>query len=167
MNQGHPIWGEPLTPAESLPFLQALNLAPENTAIRYPLQMVSTGLPYLIIPITTGLDQARILHSDFKGLLNTVGAKFVYVLDVNTLEGRTWDNAGLVEDVATGSAAGPAGVYLVKHNLAQYNETMTIKQGRFVGRPSEISVMVEHYDELGMSVLVSGDVCIFACGQVL
>ena len=37
-----------------------------------------------------------------------VGAKFAYVLDPQRPEGRTWDNAGRVEDVATGSAAGPA-----------------------------------------------------------
>ena len=40
--------------------------------------------------------------------LSVSGAKFVYVLDPDRPEGRTWDNAGRVEDVATGSAAGPA-----------------------------------------------------------
>jgi PhzF family phenazine biosynthesis protein len=166
MNQGHPILGEPLTSAESLPFLQALNLLPENVADGCPLQMISTGLPYLIIPITTGLDQAHILHSDFEALLNAINAKFVYVLDIDALEGRTWDNAGLVEDIATGSAAGPAGVYLVEHNLAQYNETIIIKQGRFVGRPSQISVRVDNRIQSNIEVFVSGDVCIFAQGQM-
>ena len=33
----------------------------------------------------------------------------VYVLDPTVPEGRTWDNAGVTEDVATGSAAGPTG----------------------------------------------------------
>jgi trans-2,3-dihydro-3-hydroxyanthranilate isomerase len=167
MNQGHPILGEPLTPAESLPFLQALNLMPENVANRCPLQMVSTGLPYLIVPINTGLAQARIVRSDFEALLNAVDAKFVYVLDINTLEGRTWDNAGLVEDIATGSAAGPAGVYLIEHNLAQYNETIVIDQGRFVERPSKISVRVNNQNQSNIEVFVEGDVCIFAQGQIL
>lgn len=167
MNQGHPTLGRPLTPAESLPFLQALNLSLENITSNCPLQMVSTGLPYLIVPVTTGLARARILHSDFEALLGTIEAKFVYIFDINTREGRTWDNAGLVEDIATGSAAGPVGAYLVEHSLAQYDETVIINQGYFVGRPSKLSVRVSNQNKLGIEVLVSGDVYIFAQGQIL
>lgn len=50
--------------------------------------------------------------------LARVGAKFVYVFDPDAREGRTWDNGGAVEDVATGSAAGPAAAYLAAHGLA-------------------------------------------------
>ena len=38
-------------------------------------------------------------------------------LDTEKREGRTWDNAGTVEDIATGSAAGPAAAYLHAHGL--------------------------------------------------
>ena len=55
-------------------------------------------------------------------------------------EGRTWDNAGAVEDVATGSAAGPAAAYLAAHGLAAEDESIVINQGRFLGRPSQIAV---------------------------
>ncbi|MBW4481535.1 MAG: PhzF family phenazine biosynthesis protein [Tildeniella torsiva UHER 1998/13D] len=167
MNQGRPTLGRALTLAESLPFLHALNLSLENVTNNYPLQMVSTGLPYLIVPVTTGLAQARILHSNFEALLGTIDAKFVYIFDVNTNEGRTWDNAGLVEDIATGSAVGPVGAYLVEHSLAQYNETVIINQGCFVGRPSKLSVRVSNQNKPDLEVLVSGDVYIFAQGQIL
>jgi len=60
-------------------------------------------LPYLIVPVQTRLDSARISHPGFEGLLEASGAKFVYVLDPDRPEGRTWDNAGRVEDVATGA----------------------------------------------------------------
>ena len=80
------------------------------------------------------------MHPDFEALLATVGAKFAYVLDVAAREGRTWDNAGLMEDIATGSAAGPVGAYLRHHRAATASETVTLKQGRFVGRPSKITV---------------------------
>ena len=71
-----------------------------------PIQVVSTGLPYLIVPVRpAGLSIARIENSDFEALLAESGAKFVYVLDPAAPEGRTWDNAGRVEDIATGSAA--------------------------------------------------------------
>ena len=69
------------------------------------MQVVSTGLSYLIVPVQSGLQSARISHPRFEGLLDASGAKFVYVLDPDRPEGRTWDNADRVEDVATGSAA--------------------------------------------------------------
>jgi predicted PhzF superfamily epimerase YddE/YHI9 len=55
-------------------------------------------------------------------------------------EGRTWDNAGRVEDVATGSAAGPAAGYLMHHGVGPAGQPLVIHQGRFTGRPSTIEV---------------------------
>ena len=73
------------------------------------MQVVSTGLPYLIVPVLAEhLATANITSRGFEALLAESGAKFVYVLDPTAPEGRTWDNAGRVEDVATGSAAGPS-----------------------------------------------------------
>jgi len=62
------------------------------------------------------------------------------VLDPDRLEGRTWDNAGRIEDVATGSAAGPAAGYLMHHGVRPRGEPLLIHQGRFTGRPSTIEV---------------------------
>jgi trans-2,3-dihydro-3-hydroxyanthranilate isomerase len=58
--------------------------------------------------IAHGLERTRIVAEDFERSLASVGAKFVYVFDPEEREGRTWDNEGTVEDVDTGSAAGPA-----------------------------------------------------------
>jgi PhzF family phenazine biosynthesis protein len=104
------------------------------------MQVVSTGLPYLIVPVSKGLDRARIAVEDFEERLASVGAKFVYVFDPDEREGRTWDNAGAVEDVATGSAAGPAAAFLAAHRLAAEDEAIVVNQGRFLGRPSVIAV---------------------------
>ena len=82
-----------------------------------PLQVVSTGLPYLIVPVTpVGLTHARVSRG-LEEWLSRLGAKFVCLLDTDAREGRTWDNAGDVEDIATGSAAGPAAAYLLQHRL--------------------------------------------------
>jgi len=121
-------------------YRDALNLADGQLHPVLPMQVVSTGLPYLIVPIQIGLDRARIRHPDFEGLLGTSGAKFVYVLDPDRPEGRTWDNAGRVEDVATGSAAGPAAGYLLHHGVRPGGEALLVHQGRFTGRPSTIEV---------------------------
>ncbi|MGE0525930.1 MAG: PhzF family phenazine biosynthesis protein [Bdellovibrionales bacterium] len=170
MDQGIASFGPALPRPKTTEILQALGLNEHDLARDLALQQVSTGLPYLIVPVAGGLERARIRHSQFEGLLAQVGAKFVYVLDVDQCEGRTWDNLGLVEDVATGSAAGPAAAYLTRHGLLRPAEWVSLHQGRFVGRPSVILTRVEvmgsdpSADEL--RVHVAGDVCLIASGTV-
>jgi trans-2,3-dihydro-3-hydroxyanthranilate isomerase len=135
MNQGSPALGSPLASRDAAPFADALSLGGADLH-SLPMQVVSTGLPYLIVPVSQGLERAR------------VGAKFVYVFHPDEREGRTWDNAGAVEDVATGSAAGPAAAYLAAHGLAAQDESIVIKQGRFLGRPSQIAVTPDSRGEL-------------------
>ncbi|MFD6327095.1 PhzF family phenazine biosynthesis protein [Streptomyces sp. NPDC058442] len=43
---------------------------------------------------------------------------------------------GVVEDAATGSAAGPLAVHLARHGLARYGQQLEIRQGVEMGRPS-------------------------------
>ncbi len=151
-------------PEEYAQYLQPLNLAAQNLAAGYPLEVVSTGLPYLLLPLASGLEQARILVTDYEWRLARIGAKFVYVLDVNAVEGRTWDNAGMAEDVATGSAAGPVGAYLYKYNRFSPTQEILLRQGRFVGRDSEISV---RKDETSGNMLVTGQVRLLVRGESL
>jgi predicted PhzF superfamily epimerase YddE/YHI9 len=97
----------------------------------------------VLAPVNKDLNAAPIVRPEFEKLLARFGAKFVYVFDVNRKEGRTWDNDGRVEDIATGSAAGPAGAYLVTHGLVSPAQTIEISQGRFVGRPSTPFVVAQ------------------------
>ncbi|MES2037909.1 MAG: PhzF family phenazine biosynthesis protein [Pseudomonadota bacterium] len=163
MNQGKASFGEPLTSSIAENFLKALNLHAHDQAANLPLQVVSTGLPYLIVPIQQHLDKARICHEKFEALLASVGAKFVYVLDVQRREGRTWDNEGKVEDIATGSAVGPAGAYMVRHQRARAGDTQIFAQGAYVHRSSELHVKLNAEDE---TVLVHGQVCLVAQGEL-
>jgi trans-2,3-dihydro-3-hydroxyanthranilate isomerase len=95
-----------------------------------------------------------------------LGAKFVYVFHLPTMEGRTWDNMGRVEDIATGSAAGPRGAYLVRYGQAQAGIPIILHQGSFVGRPSSITVQVTGTAHAIASVQVSGDVAMVAHGVI-
>ena len=140
MDQGVAVLGPPIAGDLAEAYRDALNLAPGQLHPALPMQVASTGLPYLIVPVQRGLDRARISHPDFEGLLEASGAKFVYVLDPDRPEGRTWDNAGRVEDVATGSAAGPAAGYLLHHGVHPAGQPLLIHQGQFTGRPSTIEV---------------------------
>ena len=164
MDQGIAIFEPPIPAAGNAALLQALNLSTADLAPGLPLQVVSTGLPYLIVPIVSNLEKARIVAPDFAARLESVGAKFVYVLQVNDLEGRTWDNDGRVEDIATGSAAGPAAAYLVSQERAAAGEDLVISQGRFVDRPSEIHATVQ--DGSGLRVSISGEARIVGSGAL-
>jgi PhzF family phenazine biosynthesis protein len=143
MDQGIPHFGPAIASEPAQAYRDALNLAPGQLHPALPMQVVSTGLPYLIVPVQSGLEDARISHPRFEELLAASGAKFAYVLDPDRPEGRTWDNAGRIEDVATGSAAGPAAGYLIRHGVRPRAESLLIHQGRFTGRPSTIEVRPE------------------------
>ena len=166
MDQGICDFGATLSAEASVPFLEALNLGQEHLLDKFPLQIVSTGLPYLLVPIDRDLDAARIIKPEFEKELARFGAKFVYVFDVRRKEGRTWDNDGRVEDIATGSAAGPAGAYLLAHGLVDSGQRIEISQGRFVGRPSILLVVAEKDGQGRIGVKVAGDASLFAKGQL-
>jgi PhzF family phenazine biosynthesis protein len=167
MEQGAPVFGEIASPEQCAEYAAALSLAVDDLDEVLPLQMVSTGLPYLLVPVRTGLERVRIAHPAFEALLGKVGAKFVYVFDPRAHEGRTWDNAGLIEDVATGSAAGPTAAYLVRYGLAWPEADFTLAQGRFIGRPSQIRARVAGTPKGITGVSVGGDVCMVGGGEIV
>lgn len=176
MSQGKPNDIKQLNQHEKLAILAALNLSESQTGA-LPLEVISLGLPYLIVPLMQGISRAAINHSKFEALLAEHGAKFVYVLDVSKAEGRTWDNKGAVEDIATGSAAGAAAYYLFKHGFCELQHPslienkagipskksskaidVSIAQGQFVGRPSLMAVTIIVGDGGDLEVNVSGHV---------
>lgn len=166
MEQGAPEFGPAVPLEKQREFLRALNVVAADAHPSLPLEVISTGLPYLIAPVQSGLERARIAVPQFERMLAEVGAKFVYVLDVPRREGRTWDNDGRVEDVATGSAAGPTGAYLVRHKVASPDTEIIINQGSFVERPSQIVVNVGGTFERITSVKVCGAVCMVSSGMM-
>jgi trans-2,3-dihydro-3-hydroxyanthranilate isomerase len=164
MNQGRAEFRTQLSPEEETEYLGYLNLKEEDKAGNLPFQVITTGLPYLILPVkTTALPKVKVMIPDLERKLEKIQAKFFYVLDVEKLQGRTWDNFGIVEDVATGSSAGPVGAFLVENHLAVAGSEIILRQGDFLGRPSKIKVTVS----TGGDIFVQGDVCKIARGEVL
>ena len=162
MDQGVATVDPPIPATKNRAFLKALNLSITDLTANLPLQVVSTGLPYLIVPIDSNLEHAQITVQDFNAMLEAVGAKFVYVLQVGRLEGRTWDNDGRVEDIATGSAVGPAAAYLVMHKRASTGNSLVFSQGRFLNRPSELYASVQGGTDF--NVTIKGQVCFVGSG---
>ena len=72
---------------------------------------------------------------------------------------------GVVEDPATGSAAGPLAVHLVRHGLVAFDEQLRIRQGEEILRPSLLRARVEGADERIDRVLVGGSAVLVARGE--
>ncbi|GGZ21504.1 PhzF family phenazine biosynthesis protein [Streptomyces nitrosporeus] len=151
-------------PEQDRPEIAAALSLPEGTLAGLPLEVVSTGLRYLIVPVVGGLSGARIVRGDFAELIARHGAQFAYLVDVEALEGRHWNNDGVLEDVATGSAAGCAGAYLARHRIVPAGKGFTLRQGRFTGRPSLLDVLPQGRPEDLRNVRVGGEVTMVARG---
>lgn len=146
--------------------MRSIGLAIDDKHPSLPLAVVTTGLDYLLVPVVKNLQKARIVVDDMEEKLKELGAKFLYIYDVAGREGRTWDNKGLVEDIATGSAAGPVAAYLCRHGFLELGKEILIKQGRYVGRPSVMSAKVLNSNGEPGQVEVSGPVQMIATGSL-
>jgi trans-2,3-dihydro-3-hydroxyanthranilate isomerase len=166
LDQGTPAFHGELPRDRRAEFAAALDLEPGDLSETHSPEVVSTGLRYLVVPIESGLDRARIVARNFEHLLASVGAQYVYVVDVRLVEARHWNNDGLLEDVATGSGAGTAAAYLVRHGVKDPNEEWILEQGRFTGRPSEIRVRANGSRTGIRNVLVGGDVALVGEGTL-
>ncbi|GHO91141.1 phenazine biosynthesis protein PhzF [Reticulibacter mediterranei] len=147
-------------------FARTFDLRSDDLHPDLPLEIVSTGLRYLILPVKEGALEGARIRNDITDLLHRVNAQFAVLFDAATLEIRHWNNDGLIEDIATGSAAGTIGAYCLKHGLVQGSELFILNQGRFTGRPSTLRVQPVGTHHIVQSVKVGGDVVLIGRGTL-
>ena len=160
MTQSLPTFSEPLANrAGAATALGVPDSAVGGTGL--PVQVVSCGLPYILVPLTTrrAVDNAMIDREAVNTLLHQGGVEAVGVFLFSTERGGTGsaqtDRAtaysrmfapalGVHEDPATGSASGPLGCYLVRHNVvpAAKAGAMLSLQGVKMGRPSHVHISI-------------------------
>jgi PhzF family phenazine biosynthesis protein len=145
---------------------RAFNLGPDDLDPDLPMEVVSTGLRYLIVPVRAGVLARARISSDITELLRGFGAQFAVLLDEAAVEVRHWNNDGVMEDVATGSAAGTIGGYRLRHGMVCGGESFTLNQGRFTGRPSQLYVRPEGCPSHIETVSVGGDVSFVGHGMI-
>ena len=136
---------------------RGLSLSVEELDETLPVQVASTGVPMLLIPIRTleALGRCRVNNSIFSEVGAELGITEWYVFSRETLSGgehrahaRLFAPAiGITEDPATGGAAGPLASYLVHHGALDLEPDegfyrFIIEQGDFIERPSRISVEI-------------------------
>jgi len=156
MNQGKAEFGRVLDEDETNWLLESIGLNKDDLYPGCDPQIISTGLPYILIPLQRNGLKAKIGGAGLEQRIRSWGAMFIGIFEIPTLSIRTGDNLGLVEDIATGSLAGPSGAYLVQQGLHNAGEEIQINQGHNLGRPSKLFVEVEPATG---DVYVSGNVC--------
>jgi trans-2,3-dihydro-3-hydroxyanthranilate isomerase len=72
---------------------------------------------------------------------------------------------GVVEDAATGSAAGPLAVHLARHGRIAFGEEIRISQGAEIGRPSTLYATTEGEGDRIDRVEVGGSAVVVARGE--
>jgi trans-2,3-dihydro-3-hydroxyanthranilate isomerase len=130
--------------------------------IPWPIQIVSTGLPFAIVGISNQKTLANLnfSHAHAAEFLKNSEAKFFYFLCPQRQEDRLEARARMFfyggEDPATGSAAGCAASWMVQHGIANSDEQVLIRQGVEIRRPSEMHVRATRDGEGVTNVRVGG-----------
>jgi trans-2,3-dihydro-3-hydroxyanthranilate isomerase len=140
---------------------RTVGLGVDEIAPDWPSQVVSTGLPFAVVPLRN-LKILEKLKGGFSAeeLLQGTGAKFIYFLWTERNGDRLDARARMFfyggEDPATGSAAGCAASWMAKHGVARSDEPVLIRQGVEMNRPSEIFVRATKEGEQVSNVRVGG-----------
>ena len=183
-NDGQPdiLWMKQIAPLfgakfETAQIAAALNIDPSMIDNRYPIQEVSTGLPFIIVPLIS-LDAVKASNVDRVGYLKLIDqaeAKSVFVFcpetyqPGNQINARMFDDYhGIAEDPATGSANGCLAAYLVKYRFFGDSKIdLRVEQGYEIGRPSLLMLKAAKQDDGQISVEVGGKVFMVATGELI
>lgn len=169
MSQPKPEFLDPIDAVDDVYLIGGALSLPKHVIAdtKWPLQVVSTGLPVLIVPVRT-LTAVRSINPDASAIINVCerfGANGIMVFTTVTVESFASVHArmfapkiGILEDPATGSAGGALGAYLVQNGVVEVGPTtdILIEQGYEIDRPSRILVQVESDDDVIQGVKVGG-----------
>jgi len=140
----------PIFPDRDL-IASAIGLTVAELDPRRPVRTVSTGLPTTIVPVRD-LDTLRRATRNERLVGEAVAASggqdlYLFAPTAEGVTARMFDSEfGIGEDPATGSAAGPLGVYLAEYGDLDTTRRLSIRQGEQVGRLSELHVEARRED---------------------
>ncbi len=170
MRQNDPLFGpmhEPQAVAE------ALGLAVEDLDPEFPAQTVSTGTAFCIVPLRSvgAIERMQVNPVKERACLAGSGARWFYcVTRAHAGSGADWRarmqfTGG--DDPATGSAAGCAIAYLVRHGLAASGQPVVFAQGTEMKRPSRLHVQADRNQDTVTGVSVGGRTIPVAAGRLI
>jgi len=152
----------------------ALGLDTTDIDTRFPIERVSTGLPFLLVPVVSldGVQRARVRGEAYDALCaQDHKAIFFFTADTvdaaNEVHARMFADAlGVPEDPATGSANGCLAAWLVRHRYFGTSEIdLTVEQGVEMGRASRLYLRASE-NQGTFSIQVGGRVIPVAEGRL-
>lgn len=182
MTQGKAEMGLVLEEAhEQADLIRSLGLAPEHLDENLPIQIISTGMKFLVVPVRALADlrNCRVNASLLAEIYKRHNATGCYAFSRETIEvGAARANArmfapddNIPEDPATGSAGGALGAYLVYHGALSNKPVdgvfkFVIEQGDFIHRPSRLNIEVKGKTGAIEEVRVGGPSVVVARGEI-
>lgn len=170
MTQVPPSFGAIHDPGE---VARAVGIEPTSLDSSLPIQTVSTGFPFTIVPLRS-LAVARGIRLDLNRAdeyLARSQSSLFYFVTRETVDPGSRLHARMIfyggEDPATGSAAGCAAAWMVAHGVARSEERVIIEQGLEAGRPSQIHVRAEREQGNVRNVRVGGQAIQVMAGEVV
>jgi trans-2,3-dihydro-3-hydroxyanthranilate isomerase len=159
MHQPIPTW-EPFDRPDEL--LAALGVGGSDL----PIDVYDNGQRHTFVALPDETAVAK-LRPDIEALteLGPVGVSCFAVSD-GRVKTRVFGPAlGVVEDPATGSAAGPLAVHLARHGQTEWGQSIVIRQGVEIGRPSVLHARADGSAAAVERVVVGGGAVVVAHGE--
>ena len=164
MQQLLPIFDPPIDDYESIARL--VNLTTDDLVSSLPIQVVSTGVRFLYVPVQNleAIRRTQInmdVYDALDPILDDVGGVYLFTLETvnaqSTVHSRMYaPKYGIAEDPATGSASGPLGCYLVTYGLSDGTAIIN-EQGFEMGRESIIGIDITTDADEITGVQISGN----------
>lgn len=177
MTQSNPVFGPIIEDKAAV--AGALGLTAEDVVEGLPVQQVSCGVPFLLVPLRDRqtVDRAVSDAAAFRRFNKKAGldlAMFMFSVEPpgssETAYSRMFaPEFGIVEDPATGSASGPLGCYLVHYGLVTgaAASNMISLQGAAMGRSSRIHLAIDGTRDAISRVRVGGEAVLVGRGELL
>lgn len=157
----------------------ALTIEVSDIETSLPVEPIYNGITTMIVPIATlaAVERIKIDVGALERISHEAGVETVLMFTMETLAPSSTVHCrvsaaaqGILEDAATGSANGPLGFYLVRHNLVKVDPLTRIvsEQGFEMKRPSLLHIEVETDPTNGdvVGVRVGGGVVIAGRGEM-
>jgi trans-2,3-dihydro-3-hydroxyanthranilate isomerase len=145
-----------------------VNLSPEDISDNLPIEEVSTGINMLIIPVKnlSAIQRANGHVNNLNKFFRNRDSLAPYLFTLETVDASAKvhtrffaPHLGVIEDAATGAAAGPLTAYLLKYDVLGRCFEIQNEQGIEMGRPSKILMKGEMKDNKYM--IKTGGACAY------
>lgn len=178
MIQPLPVFGETWTRQALVADL--LSLPKSELDPRFPIQTISSGLPFLFVPIRSLAAMREInFRTDVweRHFSGDPDRQHIFTFTTETEENNSTVHCrmfapamGISEDPATGAASGPLGAFLVEHGAVGHTEEGTYsirsEQGIEIGRPSFIDITVLKKKQKYKEVKIGGTAIVIGQGEL-